>query len=251
MKAIASDFDGTIYFENQLNKFNKADLEAIRIYQKKGHLFGLCTGRPLNGIVKLTSGLIDFDFYILSSGAVILDKKFNILTSETINFSVLKRICTFVSDKFIVSIQSNNKLYSLKEKSNIPIEQIIIQDIDELKYGDIYGISFDAITIYDAKQMADEINKQFNLDVKAFQNKNYVDVVSKRTSKGKALEYLKSTLNIDTLYSIGDSYNDIPMFEKSDYAYTFLTSPDDVKKQADFVIDSVNKAIKHNLENSD
>lgn len=35
MKAIASDFDGTIYFENQLNKFNKADLEAIRIYQKK------------------------------------------------------------------------------------------------------------------------------------------------------------------------------------------------------------------------
>ena len=99
--------------------------------------------------------------------------------------------------------------------------------------------------------MADEINKQFNLDVKAFQNKNYVDVVSKRTSKGKALEYLKSTLNIDILYSIGDFYNDIPMFEKSDYAYTFLTSPDYVKKQADFVIDLVNKAIKHNLENSD
>ena len=65
MKALASDFDGTLFFENEISDFRKDDLIAIKRFQKEGHLFGICTGRPLNGIIPHVQDKIDFDFYIL------------------------------------------------------------------------------------------------------------------------------------------------------------------------------------------
>ena len=42
MKALASDIDGTLVFNQQIKK---QDREAIEKYQKE-HLFGVCSGRP-------------------------------------------------------------------------------------------------------------------------------------------------------------------------------------------------------------
>lgn len=42
MKALASDIDGTLVFDQQIKKQDK---EAIEKYQKE-HLFGVCSGRP-------------------------------------------------------------------------------------------------------------------------------------------------------------------------------------------------------------
>ena len=75
MKVLASDFDGTILFKYF---FKIKDIFAIKKFQKNGHLIGLCTGRPLNGVLKYTKNIILFDFYILSTGSVILDKEFNV-----------------------------------------------------------------------------------------------------------------------------------------------------------------------------
>ena len=42
MKALASDIDGTLVFNQQIKK---QDRKAIEKYQKE-HLFGVCSGRP-------------------------------------------------------------------------------------------------------------------------------------------------------------------------------------------------------------
>ncbi|WP_305151900.1 HAD hydrolase family protein [uncultured Dubosiella sp.] len=42
MKWLASDYDGTLYFEDG---YKQEDLEAIRAFQKQGNMFGLCSGR--------------------------------------------------------------------------------------------------------------------------------------------------------------------------------------------------------------
>ena len=52
MKMLASDYDGTLYFEFG---YRKTDLEAIRQFQKEGNLFGLCSGRPLSNLWDLES----------------------------------------------------------------------------------------------------------------------------------------------------------------------------------------------------
>ena len=70
MMALASDIDGTLVFNQQIKKQDK---EAIEKYQKE-HLFGVCSGRPRCALFDLEK--LKLDFYILSSGALILDKGF-------------------------------------------------------------------------------------------------------------------------------------------------------------------------------
>ena len=47
MKVLASDYDGTLLFNE---KFKEGDLKKIKEFQKVGNLFGLCSGRPFKGI---------------------------------------------------------------------------------------------------------------------------------------------------------------------------------------------------------
>ena len=82
MKVLASDFDGTIFFKDHVKE---EDVKAVKVFQNEGHLFGLCTGRPLIGVTKYVKDDITFDFYILSTGAVILDKNMNALYEKVKN----------------------------------------------------------------------------------------------------------------------------------------------------------------------
>ena len=47
---LASDFDGTLFFEHQLENYRSDDIKAIQKFQSLGHKFGVCTGRPFAGV---------------------------------------------------------------------------------------------------------------------------------------------------------------------------------------------------------
>ena len=51
---------------------------------------------------------------------------------------------------------------------------------------------------------------------------------------------LKLILNIETIATIGDSYNDISMLDNADDFVTFFTSPEDVKYCVDSVAEAIN-----------
>ena len=91
------------------------------------------------------------------------------------------------------------------------------------------------------------VNKTLNLltVLDVYRNDIYVDIVNKGVSKGKACQWIKNHYNIDTLYGIGDNYNDIPMFESCDYSFSFTYSPEDVQNQSTYVVDSINQAIQN------
>ena len=86
MKALASDIDGTLVFNQQIKKQDK---EAIEKYQKE-HLFGVCSGRPRCALFDLEK--LKLDFYILSSGAMILDKGFNIIQDFSMKKEIVQQI---------------------------------------------------------------------------------------------------------------------------------------------------------------
>ena len=79
--------------------------------------------------------------------------------------------------------------------------------------------------------------------IKGYQNLNSIDIVSDACSKGEGVRFIKEYYSIDTLYGIGDSYNDLPLFEAADYAFTFNSSPDELKQNVDECIDSLCEAI--------
>ena len=82
MKVLASDYDGTLLFNE---KFKEGDLKKIKEFQKAGNLFGLCSGRPFKGIYEFCKPYIDFDFYM---NFIIVIKKIMIF--------LFKLICKFI-----------------------------------------------------------------------------------------------------------------------------------------------------------
>ena len=46
-----------------------------------------------------------------------------------------------------------------------------------------------------------------------------------------------------TIAGIGDSYNDIPLLRTTSPSFTFHSSPDAVKQEAQFLVDSLAEAI--------
>ena len=65
-------------------------------------------------------------------------------------------------------------------------------------------------------------------------NTHYLDITASGCSKGTGITVLKELLNekVET-YCIGDSFNDISMFEVSDHAYTFQHVSSTIYQHAD------------------
>ena len=100
MKVLASDYDGTLLFNE---KFKEGDLKKIKEFQKAGNLFGLCSGRPFKGIYEFCKPYIDFDFYILCTGALVLNKEREVIYN--MNFMiVIKKIMIFLFKPICKSI---------------------------------------------------------------------------------------------------------------------------------------------------
>ena len=82
MKLLASDFDNTLWFNDHM-KDN--DVKNIKEFQKHGNLFGVCTGRCLHGIVNPSQPYnLEHDFYILLSGALVLNKDKEVIFEKQI-----------------------------------------------------------------------------------------------------------------------------------------------------------------------
>lgn len=243
MKALASDFDGTLYLHDAAESYREGDIAGIGQLQKQGCLFGLCTGRPLWGITAFLSKRLHPDFYIVSSGAMILDRNQRILFESCLLPETAKRLSMLTKDVESTAIQAGGNIYAYKKArafTDIPV----IHDIEEIKGQQIHGLSFRMTDEAAAEQLCSSLEKRFPDTCAAFQNQNFVDVVPYGCSKGKALLKLKKLMNLDSCYGIGDSYNDIPMLQDADVSFTFHASPKKVKEAADHLVDSVGEAIQ-------
>ncbi|MDD8048447.1 MAG: HAD-IIB family hydrolase [Thomasclavelia sp.] len=243
MKALASDFDNTFYFKDVQEKYHQSDIDAIKQFQKKGNLFGLCTGRPLALLTKPLKGLLEPDFYIISTGSLILDKNYQVLYKEELDKQTASKIyntyrneieciaCTLSKDKFYFSTNER------EDKDLICFNKI--EDVQEK----IFSISLVESTRKRALEIAEEILQKYD-NVDAYVNIDSVDIVPKGCSKGDGVNRLRSILNISSIMGIGDSYNDLPMLEEANTAFTFDYSPKEIQKKADYVVSSINEAIQ-------
>ena len=236
MKLFASDLDGTLFFNRNPRQ---GDIDAIKKFQSEGNLFGCCTGRALSGTTTSFDNLLNCDFYIASSGAIVCDKELNVIYGCPIKFDTVKEIVEKYQDEITIFVQTKN--YYIIKKSFPSKLMTTIQSIDKLKDETIY--SFCLIT--ENKNDLDKIDedlKQYS-DIIGYRNLDAIDVVAAECSKGKAVKIAKEYFKADTSYGIGDSYNDIPLLQDADFSFTFHTSPDEVKQEADQLVDSVEEAI--------
>ena len=91
------------------------------------------------------------------------------------------------------------------------------------------------------KRQADEAHGTLNM--------HYLDITPSGCTKGTGISNLVSLLNEDVVsYAIGDSYNDISMFEHADHGYTFNRADELIKKHSDKQVDYLSELIDEMLK---
>lgn len=244
MKLLASDFDGTLFFHQENPSIRKNDIQTILHFQRQGNLFGICTGLDLEGIIEPVEDQITFDFYILHSGSLILDRNYNIIYQKRISIQDVKKVLWHYKE-VESAIFHDNKIYLYRHSRGWKKDSFhFIHHFDEIKEKFIQSFSFHLETEKEARNIADEINNM-NLNIQAFQNKTDVDCIAKNNSKGYAIKIIQQYfhLNEDDVSCIGDSYNDLSMLEASKNSFTFYDSPVTVKRKAKYLVHGVDECI--------
>ena len=240
MKLFASDFDGTLFNRDKLLGISGRSFEAITRFQEQGNMFGICTGRAKD--VKMFEvafkGKVKCDFYILMTGAVILDREYNVLYEKCIDKTVAKKLYALYSSKGMMNIVAHDgqgKAYYYQ-----PYNHRKFMGDDDYQ---IFGFSLISLNKEKAGRIAAEMNEEYGEYVSACQNGPIVDVVAAGCSKASGMKFIKELYKPDKTYGIGDSFNDIPLLEEADVRFTFNSAPTELMKRADALVSSVSEAL--------
>ena len=97
-----------------------------------------------------------------------------------------------------------------------------------------------------AEKAKDLLIEKYGQGLEAFRNQYFVDIAPKNCSKGNGLRKLLEINNVgtDSLYAIGDSYNDVSMFELTKNSYTFHHVEENLKNIANNHVSSVKECIE-------
>jgi hydroxymethylpyrimidine pyrophosphatase-like HAD family hydrolase len=92
-----------------------------------------------------------------------------------------------------------------------------------------------------AREMENYCKMSWSLDPS--NNINFINAISRSVSKGDSLRNVADYLNIDLeqIMAIGDSFNDLPVFEVAGLSVAMGNAPEDLKKLADWVAPPVEK----------
>ena len=245
MILLCSDYDGTLHFKNENDSgyFKPEDLKEIKIFQEKGNLFSLCTGRIIDTIQDDLIKNMNIDYAIASTGGAIFDENFKDFFHQKIDFDSLKSIYQNYHHLLSFYYHIEGHPYSVINNGDFYENRTEINSIDELENKDITGVSVYADTDEKAKAICAQLNEKYPL-VNVFQNNSWLDIVDKNISKGISALKLKELTKADIMCGIGDSYNDIELLKAADISFCFDYSPIEVKNEADYIVDYVCEAIK-------
>lgn len=248
MKILASDYDGTLYFHEENPNYRVRDVEAIKDFQKAGNLFGICTGRPYNGIAPHIPDSIHLDFYILCSGAVVIDGEGKEILRMAIPFQTLKDMWQIYPD-LPYFIMSEDKMYSREVKEDRPNDHLeIFEKPEDLVGHEILGISFHVDDDDEIPGILETLRKIPTIAV--YQNRNDIDCVARGCSKITGIKTLQEHYHLasDSVACIGDSFNDLPMLSGLEESFTFHDSPDVVKEAAKYHVNDIAECIQQLLK---
>jgi Cof subfamily protein (haloacid dehalogenase superfamily) len=248
-KLFVTDLDGTLVKNNYLPHDNQRYVKKLNNY---GHCVTVATGRAYNGVKFLKSSYkLKVDYWVLLNGALIIDKEDNIVKHEAIAFNTVKQIVEqYTDNSWTVAFETGFKMYILKNGVKMfpyPVASAI-KKIDKLENKKISLISLHCghCEISKIDEICESINKRYGDQVVAYRNVRFIDVVTKGCSKGTGVEYVRQQEGIShkDSYAIGDSLNDIAMFEVVGNSFTMSNAEKLLHEKVTYVVDSVADCIK-------
>lgn len=137
--------------------------------------------------------------------------------------------------------------YLIRMTKVVQYKTTIIKSLDEIQE-DILKVSVcDLSGIANSeKYFADKWSDKAAAAVSGDQ---YMDFMDLCVSKGDALKKVQKIYGIDRseCMAFGDNYNDCEMLKQAEFSYAMTSAADDIKKNALYVTDSVEKILRGEL----
>ncbi|MGL4762178.1 MAG: HAD-IIB family hydrolase [Sarcina sp.] len=245
-KMLASDLDGTLILKDLISE---KDRQAIRDLRENGYIFTVSTGRPLNGVSTLdVDNEIEVDYYVLLNGALILNSKKEMVKHVLMENGVIKEILDdILTDEMRIGIDTGYKTYLFNEREDFPFKNYqAIQSFDEINEDvSLLAIAFDDKPFDEIEALKNYINHKYGNSISVYRNTKYIDIVPKGCSKGNGVKMVAEMASIEhkDVYTIGDSYNDVAMFEITDNSFTFHRVEEGLKVIAKNIVDDVAQCV--------
>lgn len=194
MKILASDFDNTLYIEQE--EIIKRNIQAINNFLLKGNLFCIITGRNYTNIKKLLNEYhIPYSYLICEDGAKIFNNMDYCINTQKIASQTVKTIQTI--------LEENQIPYFLDDGYN---ETKNIEDCVKIA------------GIYKHKEQAIQVERQIkeNTNVYVYLSKDHINITENSVNKCNALKTLLAMENFSNpdLYVAGDEINDLEMLQE-------------------------------------
>lgn len=255
-KLLASDLDGTLIFKklpHEKDLFRDNDKNAIKKFKNDGGVFVVSTGRPMNAVTDLEEvNDIKVDYFVLLNGAYIANSKKEVVRQLFIEDNIAKKIIEKIIAKGIKPVIDTGKYtYIFDKKNDFPFPNLkFVEHFDELEHrASFIAMRLDDMTIEEMDKFKDELESEFLQDVSVYRNTKFVDVVPKGCSKGDGVKFVSKIVDIQPkdIYTIGDSYNDVAMFDITENSFTFNRAEEGVKTFAKNLVDDVAQCIENHI----
>lgn len=251
MKLLATDYDGTLKYAKQIMP---EDLQAIQDWKDAGHLFVLCTGRSMESIkAQAKEYKLPVDYYITNNGGMVFDQNGNEMLSHYLDIvTAVDIIYAAKQEEGVASIVINDGCHRHKMMIDETIADRRYPDMEsDMSVDDLINTQKIAQVVISMSEqnlavaLADNINMFFGESVVAYANNFVVDVVPKGVSKATGLEFVVEYTNVleEDVYTIGDSYNDIPLMTYGYHGACMEMAAEEVKENASVFYDSVGSMI--------
>ena len=252
-KIIFIDIDGTL--RNDKKEITSRTKEAIQRIVEKGIQVVICSGRRRKYTEEVSKEALASKYVIVCNGGEIYDyeKKEVIYQNKLENETMITLY--HMAEKYDVQLAINAEGDRIvKDPTNIPSNIMLQEPIEKfVKKNAITQCIFSSASLEKIKKIKEEVNLLENVEIanssKCLVDSRlpqeqpfFLDIASKGTSKGNAIKKLCEHLKIDLedTVAIGDSYNDLTMFEVVGHRVVMVNTPEDIKEVADEVTDTNN-----------
>ena len=257
MKVAASDYDGTLFRQDNIAA---VDVAGIRKWRQAGHCFGVVTGRDYGMLApQLTHYGISFDYAVCNNGGIICRQDGTVLWQGRIDPAALQAILLVPgvdrSLHYAFSAAGKTFLCHEREGSWITREAVAwkfpLVEIKESEVGSlpqIHQLSLGYEDPEEAQAISDTLNERLGTMIHAYPNRGSVDITPLGISKQQGIQQLIELMGWKNVrvYAIGDETNDLPMIRAFD-GYTVDTARAVIQQQARGSYPGVGAMLEANL----
>jgi len=257
-----ADIDGTLMDEKK--EILKQDIQAINDAVDNGVGFCLASGRMEEEINIVKDQLGISCFSVCQNGATVVDMTGQIIRSNVFKVqlaqSVLKAAWEHQDLVTIICNAKGNFVHTINPK----VEQVGQRFLTPLRVepqikkliscGEFQVTKFSIYGSVPAlEKMLRTLDHQLNDHITSFfSDPDGIDVMPGGVDKGAGIEAIMDLEKIESkdVACIGDSFNDIAMFQVSGQSFAMSQAKVDVKKEAKFIVNNVSSALSRFLTSS-